>query len=217
MNTKRIMIWGGFIVIVGLIIWGLIAASEKAKREQANIAPVDQVTENDWIRGNATSAVTLIEYSDLQCPACAAYFPLVERLVKENGDKFRFVYRNFPLSQHINAIPAAHAAGAAGKQGKFWEMHDMLFTKQTDWESATDAKGIFTEYAKTLGLDMEKFAIDIDSKEVADKVDADLKSGLKAGVNATPTFYLNGKKINPRDYEEFKKIIEDTASNTANF
>lgn len=216
MNTKRIFTWGIFIVIVGLIIWGMIAAAQKSAREEAKILLPDQVTETDWIRGNPTASVTLVEYSDFQCPACAAYFPLVEKLLTERGDKMRFVYRNFPLGQHVNGIPAAQAAGAAGKQGKFWEMHDMLFTKQTDWEVSTDARTIFTGYAKEIGLDMEKFASDFDSKEIKDKITADQKSGLKAGVNATPTFYLNGKKVNPIDYEDFKKLIDSTASTTTN-
>ncbi|MEK7213847.1 MAG: thioredoxin domain-containing protein [Patescibacteria group bacterium] len=216
MNTKRIITWGSFIVIVGLIIWGMIAANNKAEREQAVVASPEEITEMDWVKGNATSTVILMEYSDFQCPACAIYFPLVERLFAESVGGFRFVYRHFPLSQHANAVPAAQATEVAGKQNKFWEMYEMIFTKQTDWENSKDAKTIFSGYAETLGLDMEKFVLDFDSKEIIDKINADQKSGLKVGVDSTPTFYLNGKKISPRDYEEFKKLINDAITTTDN-
>ncbi len=217
MNTKRIFTWGGFIVVIGLIIWGMIAAANKADKESANVAPVDKVISTDWVKGASTSPATLIEYSDFQCPACGAYFPLVQKLLKEDGDKILFVSRNFPLPQHSNAIPAAQAAGAAGNQGKFWEMHEMLFSTQADWENSTDSKTIFAGYAKKLGLDMTKYSADVDSKEVMDKINADVKSGEKAGVNSTPSFYLNGKKLNnPQTYDAFKKLIDETASTTAN-
>src|SRR5688572_3908008 len=113
-NTgKRILTWGAFVLVVALVVWGMIAAGKKAEKENANVARVDEVTSTDWIRGATSSPVTIIEYSDFQCPACAAYFPIVEKLVAENSDKFRFVYRHFPLSQHANAVPAARAAEAA--------------------------------------------------------------------------------------------------------
>lgn len=215
MNTKRIITWGGFIVVVILIIWGMIAAGKKANKETQNVASAGEVTATDWIEGATSSPVTLIEYSDFQCPACYAYFPLVQKLIKENPGEVRLVYRHFPLPQHGNAMPAAEASEAAGNQGKFWEMYEMLFTTHDDWENATNTKAVFTGYAEKLGLDMKKYAIDVDSKETLDNVNADLKSGLKAGINSTPTFYLNGKKINsPKGYEEFKKLIDNAATTT---
>lgn len=212
MNIKRILNWGAFIVVIGLIIWGMIAASNKADKESAEIAPVDKVTESDWVKGATSTQVTLIEYSDFQCPACAAYFPLVEELFTKYSANYQFVYRHFPLTQHINAVPAAQAAEAAGKQGKFWEMYEILFTKQKDWEESKDSKTMFSEYAKSLDLDMTKFAADYDSPEIKDKIDASVKGGIKAGVNSTPTFYLNGKKINAQSYEQFKKLIDEASA-----
>ena len=91
MNTKRIFTWGAFILIIGLIIWGMIAAANKAERESAGMAPVDAVTATDWVKGNASSTVTLIEYSDFQCPACAAYFPVIEDFYSKNSTSFKFV------------------------------------------------------------------------------------------------------------------------------
>lgn len=209
MNTQRILSWAGFVVIIGLIIWGMIAAANKADREQAGIAPVDAVTSSDWSKGNASSTVTLIEYSDFQCPACGAYFPLVEKVFADYSSKIVFVNRHFPLTQHQNAIPAAKAAEAAGNQGKFWEMHDQLFMTQSDWENSTSSKAVFTGFANKLGLDMARFDSDYEATTTSAKIEASLKSGLKAGVNSTPTFFLNGKKVSPQTYDQFKKLLDE--------
>lgn len=212
MNTKRLLTWGGFIVIIVLIIWGLIAAGNKAKKENEAIAPVDQVAQDDWVSSTSTVPVTIIEYSDFQCPACGLYYPLVERLLRENPTEVKLVYRHYPLAKHPNAIPAAKASEAAGRQGKFWEMYRMLFNTQETWTNTTNAAEIFAQYAKTLGLDIEKYSIDIALPEIETKINNSIKSGLKAGVNSTPTFFINGKKItNPQSYEDFKKIIDDAA------
>ena len=215
MNTKRIFSWGIFIVIIGLIVWGMIAASQKASREKASLPLPNQVTSSDWTRGNASSTVILVEYSDFQCPACAAYFPMVEKLFKENANNMLFIYRHFPLTQHANAIPAAQAAEAAGKQGKFWEMYEMIFSTHDEWENSKDVKKIFSDYAVELGLNMTQYSEDFESKVTLDKIDSDLKSGMMAGVNSTPTFYLNGEKIQtPESYEDFKKLIDDAQAKT---
>ncbi len=212
MNTKRILYWAGFIIIIVLVIWGMIAAGQKASRESVALPLPDKITSDDWTRGNASSTVTLVEYSDFQCPACYSYFPMVEKLFKESSTTILMVYRHFPLPQHANAIPASKASEAAGKQGKFWEMYNIIFTNHDLWENSTDAKTIFTEYAKKLGLDMTKFASDYALKEIEDKITTSVKAGSKAGINSTPTFYLNGKKIkNPSDYVEFKKLIDEAA------
>lgn len=216
MNTQRILSWSAFIIVIGLIVWGMIAASAKEKRESLGIMPVDVVSDTDWVKGATTTGVTMVEYSDFQCPACAAYFPLIEEVYSKESSNFQFVYRHFPLSQHANAIPAAQAAEAAGKQGKFWLMYEKLFTTQDNWATSTDAKTVFVGYAKELELDMTKFETDYSSKEVMAKIDADLKSGLKAGVNSTPSFYINGKKVNAQTYEQFKKAIYEAATSTTN-
>jgi protein-disulfide isomerase len=212
MNTKRIFTWGAFILIIGLIVWGMIAAANKAEKESAGMAQVDAVTSTDWVKGNASSTVTLIEYSDFQCPACGAYFPLIEDFYSKNSTSFKFVYRHFPLTQHANAIPASKASEAAGKQGKFWEMHSKLFSNQESWATSTNAKAVFEGYAKDLGLDIEKYNADLELPEVMTKIDSDQKSGIKAGVNSTPTFYLNGKKVSPQNYDQLKKLIDEATS-----
>ena len=125
------------------------------------------------------------------------------------GAQVRFAYRHFPLPQHKNAKLAATVAEAAGKQDKFWEMHDLIFQNQSDWSEEKNAAVIFAKYAQDLGLDLAQFQTDIASEEIKAKIENDYKSGVKAGVNSTPTFFLNGKKINnPRNYDEFKNAIE---------
>ncbi len=206
---KRIFTWGSFVVIIGLVVWGLIAAEKKANREGATLLLPDQIVATDHIRGSETATVTLVEYGDFQCPACAYYHPLIEQLITSNSSTtLRFVFRHFPLTNHANAMPAAQSAEAAGKQGKFWEMYSMIYENQKAWESSTTAKNIFIGYAKELGLDEAKFMADYESDETKNKISNDHRGGLKAGVNSTPTFFVNGKKINnPQSYDEFKKAL----------
>lgn len=215
MNIKRIIIWAIFIIVIGLIVWGMIAASKKANKLDNSLPLPDQILSTDWSIGNALAKVNIVEYSDFQCPACAMYFPIVEKLVSENINDIRFIYRHFPLPQHQNAIPAAQSAEAAGKQGKFWDMYRMIFSTHDEWENLANATTVFRGYAEKLGLDMNKYDADINLKEIKDKIDADLKGGAKAGINSTPSFYINGKKIkNPESYEAFKKIIDEAIKNT---
>jgi protein-disulfide isomerase len=132
--------------------------------------------------------------------------------VGEFGDKIAFVYRHFPLPYHQQADLAARTAESAGKQNKFWEMTDLLFTNQTAWADKNDAREKFISYAQSLGLDLNRFESDLDSAELKKEVENDYLSGA-AIVNSTPTFFLNGKKIqNPRSYEEFRNLIIQTLS-----
>jgi protein-disulfide isomerase len=192
-------------VVVGLIFF--VVAENRSSGQAAPLAV--SVLQNGWAKGNKDAKVKLVEYSDFQCPACGAYYPLVKRLNEEFGDRIEFTYRHFPLSQiHLNADLAAHAAEAAGRQGKFWEMHDMLFENQQAWSETRNTQELFTDYAASLGLEAEQFARDVDSKEVKEKVKADYTSGIESGVNGTPTFFLNGKRlVNPKDYDAFRNII----------
>lgn len=169
-----------------------------------------EVQDGEWIKGEKEAEVTLIEYGDFQCPACANYEPIVERLLGEFPGKLRLVYRHFPLiSIHKNSFASSKASEAASKQGKFWEMHDVLYERQKDWENSSDVRNLFSNYAKELGLDEEKFKSDFDSKEIEEKINQDMASGRNLGINSTPTFILNGQKVQPRSYEEFKSLVEN--------
>jgi protein-disulfide isomerase len=173
-----------------------------------------KVTESDHVRGNLSGTVTLVEFGDLQCPACGAYEPIVRQVTSDNSSILKVVYKHFPLTQiHQNALLAAKAAEAASIQGKFWEMHDMMYDHQTEWANTLSARDAFLAYAKTLELDTEKFASDMASQAVEDKIVAEYKEGTLLGVQGTPTFFVNGKKIdNPASVEAFNQIIRGAAN-----
>lgn len=213
MNTRRIIFWASFIIILALIIWGMVVAMNKPPREKVDSpAPISST---DHVIGNPDAKVTLIEYSDFQCPACGAYYPIVSRLITEASTTLRFAYRHFPLPQHPNAMPSAIASEAAANQGKFYEMVDLIFTNQADWTELPNAIPVFVGYATKLGLDMEKFNADMLATSTQARVEAQNAEGVRIGINATPTFFVNGKIIdNPRSYEQFKAIIDAAATST---
>ncbi|HJY98989.1 MAG TPA: thioredoxin domain-containing protein [Patescibacteria group bacterium] len=154
--------------------------------------------------------VALVEFGDFQCPACAAYNPLVKQILSEFDGKVNFVFRHYPLPQHNNAYISSYAYEAAGIQRKNLEMADLLYEKQSEWSDATDVKTIFGGYAKILGLNVEKFLSDIDSSAVKDKVASDYADGRAIGINSTPTFYLNGVKIaKVGSLEALRALIQD--------
>lgn len=194
------------LVVAGAVFWGI--RTQDSGSRNVNV----EVTDEDTYLGNKDAKVTLVEYSDFQCPACKAY----EDIVKEIRDAYsaedlKIVYRHFPLrSIHPNADLAAQAAEAAGEEGKFWEMKDELFKNQAEWSKEKDPRGLFGSYAKAIGLDVAEFDEDLlpedDAKE---RVEKDYQSGVALGINSTPTFILNGVIIkNPQTVDEFKALID---------
>lgn len=176
----------------------------------ADIPLVDSLSDSDWIRGNKEAKVVLIEYSDFQCPACAYYSKMVNDIVSEFGNHMAFAYRHFPLEKHENAKKAAYAAEAAGVQGKFWEMHDILFTYQNTWTKQVNPEDTFQKFAADLGLNMDQFDSDYNSRKIRKNVDLDIESGEKNRLDYTPTLFLNGKQIkNPKNYDEFRTLIRE--------
>ncbi len=148
------------------------------------------VSEKDHLQGNRAAPIELLEYGDYQCPHCGRAYPIVKDIQQKMGDKLKFVFRNFPLAEmHPDATSAAIAAEAAAEQGKFWEMHDILFEHQSRLDDSSLIK-----YAEKIGLDLKKFEQDFDRQEIQDKVTDDFESGARSGVNGTPTFFINGKK-----------------------
>jgi protein-disulfide isomerase len=169
-----------------------------------------KLKENDWIKGSKDAPLTLIEYGDFQCPVCSVYQQLLAKLEEDFGTKLRLVYRHFPLVQiHANALVGAKAAEAAGKQGKFWEMYDLLYQNQKQWSELANPRELLNSYAKSVGLDVDKFMKDLDSEDVQNKIKTDYDSGNALGINGTPAFFLNGRQIeNPTSYDDFKKLLE---------
>ena len=142
----------------------------------------------------ASATATLIEFGDFQCPACGSAYPYVKQILTDFSGKLNFGWRNFPLAQHRNAQIAAEAAEAAGEQGKYWAMHDLLFTRQSDWSDSDKPLDIFIEYAKSLELDPDKFSQAVTDHKFLPKIQQDTSDGNRLGVNSTPTFFVNGEK-----------------------
>jgi protein-disulfide isomerase len=146
--------------------------------------------DRDHIQGPADAAVTLIEYGDYECPYCGAAYPIVKEVQARMAERLRFVFRNFPISTaHPHAEQAAEAAEAAATQGSFWEMHDLLYENQQRLRDED-----LRSYAEKLGLDVERFVRELAEHVHADRVHEDFMSGVRSGVNGTPTFYINGAR-----------------------
>ena len=210
---NKIILWAIIAVVVIGSIFGIVKLASKSQTPGSdNLAiTISAINDNENIKGDKEALATLIEYSDFQCPACGSYYPILKKVTEDLSAKVRFAYRHFPLPQHKNAKLAATVAEAAGKQGKFWEMHDLIFQNQSDWSEEKNAAILFAKYAQDIGLDLARFQTDIASDDIKAKIENDYKSGVKAGVNSTPSFFLNGKKMdNPRNYDEFKNAIEQT-------
>ncbi|MDP3989322.1 MAG: DsbA family protein [bacterium] len=220
---KSTWIVSAIVVIgVGLLVFGGAQSSvQTTELSEEEIATILAIREDDWILSapvgevsTTTPEVTLVEYSDYQCPACKQYAPLVNELIKEFDGRVQLVYRHFPLTQiHFNARAAAMAAEAAGMQGTYFEMSDLLFEEQLQWQGLSRAsmQEKLLEFASELELDIEVFTEDMASDTVSDSISQDQQDATRLGVNATPTFFLGGKQLrNPNSYDEFRlKIIEE--------
>jgi protein-disulfide isomerase len=161
--------------------------------------------------GSPTAAVTVEEFADYQCPTCGTQHPKMKELTGFYGNRIRYVFRSFPLTQvHKNAYDAAVAAEAAALQGKFWAMQDQLFANRQAWENSPDARKIFEEYAQKIGLDMAKFQNDMSGIITKARVDADLQRGRAAAIDGTPTIFINGRKLSPdqMDFDTMRQIID---------
>ena len=201
-------------VVIGIIVFTILFLGLgwlMVGRTPTNTPISLSTTPTDHIAGNASASATLIEYSDFQCPACASYQTLINQLKEELGSEIKIIFRHYPLSNiHPNAHLAAQASEAAANQGKFWQMHDLLFKNQNFWSELEDPEEEFNQYAIDLKLNLKQFTTDLTSKETIDKIGSNYQSGVKAGVNSTPSFFINGKKIsNPASYEAFKQIIKN--------
>lgn len=159
---------------------------------------------------NTSAKVTLTEYADYQCPACAYFHPIVDSLKKAYGEDLAVEYRYFPLNSHQYGALSARAAQAAKNQGKFLEMHNMLFENQQQWSSTGNPEATFAGYARTLGLDVEQFREELNSSETQQVVMEEKQQGVQRGVSSTPTFYINGEKLqqNPPSFNDFKALID---------
>ncbi len=196
------------ILISVALVAAIIILAIWASRPGPTNPAAAQVFNDDHVAGTPTAKAILVEYSDFQCPACGQYEPIVEQVRQHYGDTIGLVYRHYPLAQHKYSQQAARAAEAAGIQGKFWEYHDLLFARQNSWSGTLDIDAVLKGYADELSVDLTKFASDINSTSVKNKVTQDISRGNQAGVQGTPTFLLNGKKITPQNFADFKDLLD---------
>ncbi|MFV0389928.1 MAG: thioredoxin domain-containing protein [Pyrinomonadaceae bacterium] len=147
-------------------------------------------------KGSATASVVVEEFADYQCGGCAGAYPVINEVVSKYGERVKFIFRNYPLIQnHQNSYNAAVAVEAAGMQGKFWEMQNIVFSNQQNWEFDQNPRPKFDEYAKTLGIDMDKYSSDSLGLAAKNRVDEDMKRGNAIGINTTPSVFINGRLI----------------------
>ena len=156
-----------------------------------------QATDSVHARGSADAPVTLEEFGDFQCPPCGRLAGSLQEIEKDYGARLRVIFRNFPFAIHEHAREAAYAAEAAGLQGHFWEMHDLLYREQATWANTTDVQPLFESYAGTIGLNLERFKKDAGGEQVKAKVESDRKRGEELGVRNTPTIFINNESVPP--------------------
>jgi protein-disulfide isomerase len=211
-----------FWVVLTVIVIGLAALFVATKPDKTSTSKftgdATKVQADDHTFGNKKAKVVLTEYGDFQCPSCGAVHPIIKELQQKYKKEVLFVYRNFPLIEiHPNAFAAARAAEAANLQGKYWEMHNKLFETQSLWgELSSNQQSTFEGYAKELGLNLDKFKVDYASEEVANRINRDVSSASIFDIQGTPTFVLNGKKIeNPVDKAGYENLLKDAIKNAS--
>jgi protein-disulfide isomerase len=195
-----------FVIVaaVALATLGSGAMLYRAKRSQLLSISANKVLsgKNDksiHIRGNPDAPATLEEFADFQCPPCGSFASFGEELLKQYDSRLRIVFRNFPLPAHKHAREAALAAEAAGLQGRFWEMHDVLYREQAVWSTAPNTRELFESYAGTIGLNLDQFRKDMDGEKTKGRVDSDHALGDSLGVKLTPTLFINNQPVDQKD------------------
>lgn len=214
--------WIIFAAVCLVTLGGLVVLSNKDKIDVSSVdaSKIQQANKSsgdiaDHVFGKADSKVLLIEYGDFQCPGCGSAYPKVKAVTEKYKNQVGFVFRNFPLvSLHPNARAAAAAAEAAGLQGKYWEMHDKLYESQESWSTASssDRVNIFAGYASDLGLDTNKFKLDMADDKINQKISYDQAIGKKLDITGTPTLFLNGQAIDTGTWSNQQKLDDAFAA-----
>ena len=209
--TKEVKI----MTIVFLVIFGglgfLIVRNNKIATAPAPKEQLIRPTSHSTV--NPDAKVNIVEFGDFQCPACAAAFPIVEQLLAlyKDNPQVNFVARNFPLSQHQYALLTAESAEAAGAQGKYWEMYRLIYANQNDWVNSVDPMSVLVGYATQLNIDVNRFKSEVAANKYSAVIEQDKQDGLALGVNSTPTFFINGTRVNGiQNFNDFKARV-DTA------
>lgn len=201
---------GAFVVIIAVALL-VVRPWEGSQPQQQSAGSL--VEESTHVLDDAgDGAPVLVEFFDYQCPTCAQFHPIVEDLRDRYEGSVTFAVRHFPLEMHANAVPAAAAAEAAAQQGEFEAMHDRILETQSEWAESDDAAAIFRGYADDLGLDMDAFDAAVSSEATADRIALDYAAGVDAGVQGTPTFFLDGERIELQNFDDVESAIEQALS-----
>lgn len=217
--NKRYVLWGGFIGVIVIVVLVMVRfAGQESDVTVANSAPANnsderpailEVRDDDWMKGNPDADVVVIKYSDFQCPACRFYASMDDRLSEELGDEVLFIYRHFPLQNFQFSRLASTYAEAAGRQGQFWDMHDLIYINQQRWSRSGDAETMFNQFVDSLELDREQFEADLEDPGLMDRIRSDYDDGRQLGVRSVPTVFINGEAIDsPGSFDGYRSLIE---------
>lgn len=213
-----ILIVLAIVVVVGFVVFAMTRSD--AELNQTNEATKElSAADKEALRtggtmGNTNATVVVTEFGDYQCPACGQWHPFIkDSLLPAYQDKILFVFKNLPLSIHKNAQPAAQAVEAAALQGKFWEMHNIMYEKQKEWENEADPKSKFEVYAREIGLDIDRWKSDFDSSKVKDLIKNDVALADKLKLPGTPAFLINGALVSPKNFDDLKQAIDKALAN----
>lgn len=204
------------IAVIVVIFGGIILFGNNNNGTNGSGSSNSNVQPTEHKTGEGKADVTLLEYADYQCPFCGEMYPIVKQAVEKYKDQITYQFRNLPLTSiHQNAFAAARAAEAADMQGKFWEMHDLIYQNQSEWSYENNSLTVFTKYAQSLGLNTDQFKKDFASSKVNDLINADINEFKKTGADmATPTFFIDGKQVvnTPTSLDDLSKIIDAAIS-----
>lgn len=211
---KETVVLGGIGLLTLALLIGAAFLFSGEQDTPENATPLDStqvVGDRRHVIGSDSAQVTIVEFADFQCPACASAHPVVKQVLDHYEDnEVQYVFRHFPLPGHQHARPAARAAEAAGEQGKFFEMHDMLFENQTEWSDSNNPEELFAGYARELELDVEAFNQAMENNALAQAIQDDQNAAIELGVNSTPTFFINGVMYpGALSYDRFTEIINE--------
>jgi protein-disulfide isomerase len=190
------------VLIVAVVATWLLLRSSRSDHSAKDSSSEAPGAEPPHVRGNPNAKVTLEEFGDFECPTCGTYSVELRKIESEFGDRLQVIFREYPLypTPHKHALIAAQAAEAAGLQGRFWEMHDKLYENQKAWSEATDVMPLFIDYAKQIGIDTDRFGRELNGEIVAARITQDGIRAHARGVNGTPSFFVNGKALDPASF-----------------
>ncbi len=218
--NKRFALWGGLLLAMAVVAFVMIRLADQepsatapgtaaANTADSNDQAILAVRENDWMKGNPDASVIVVKYSDFQCPACRFYASMDDRMSQEMADDVLFIYRHFPLRNFRYSMLAARYTEAAGRQGAFWQMHDLIFINQQRWARSDDGEEIFRIFAESLELDMDQLQQDLEDPTLMDRIESDYRDGQRLGVRAVPTIFINGEILQGvGSIEDYRTAIE---------